>query len=169
MHVEIGDTVVYPYHGAATVIARRACLIDGADVTYVKLRVHSNDLTIELPSTSIAGVGVREVIDSEGVQKVYSVLQSGVPQDAGNWTRRYKANQDKLVSGDVLKAAEVVRDLWRRDTSRGLSTGEKAMLRKARYTVESELALALDCSEDHAAAAVETALQEPASEPLIRT
>jgi CarD family transcriptional regulator len=160
MQVEIGDTLVYPHHGAATVIALRDRVVRGSDVKYVKLRVHSNDLTIELPADSITDVGVRDVINSEGVDEVYAVLRTDLPEDTGNWSRRYKANQEKLASGNVLKAAEVVRDLWRRDVSRGLSTGEKAMLQKARHTVESELALSLDRSETDAATAVETVLQE---------
>lgn len=164
MQIEVGDTVVYPHHGAATVIALRDRVIKGADVSYVKLRVHSNDLTIELPAGNISDVGVRDVIDNEGVDEVYAVLRQDLPEDTGNWSRRYKANQEKLASGNVLKTAEVVRDLWRRDVSRGLSAGEKAMLQKARYTVESELALALDCSEADAATAVETVLQENATD-----
>ncbi|GAE77245.1 CarD-like transcriptional regulator [Cutibacterium acnes JCM 18918] len=48
----------------------------------------------------------------------------------------------KLHSGNVLKVAEVVRDLWRRERDRGLSAGEKRMLSKARQILVSELALA---------------------------
>ena len=55
---------------------------------------------------------------------------------------RYKANLEKLASGDVNKVAEVVRDLWRREQDRGLSAGEKRMLAKARQILVGELALA---------------------------
>ncbi|MDN5700000.1 MAG: CarD family transcriptional regulator, partial [Kocuria sp.] len=67
-----------------------------------------------------------------------------------NWSRRYKANLEKLASGDVLKVAEVVRDLWRRDQGRGLSAGEKRMLAKARQILTSELALAKEIDEEEA-------------------
>lgn len=63
-------------------------------------------------------------------------------EEAGNWSRRYKANQERLASGDINKVAEVVRDLWRRDQDRGLSAGEKRMLGKARTILVGELALA---------------------------
>ena len=52
-----------------------------------------------------------------------------------------------LASGDVIKVAEVVRDLFRRDLDRGLSAGEKRMLAKARAILISELALAENTDE----------------------
>ena len=70
--------------------------------------------------------------------------------------RRYKANLEKLASGDVNKVAEVVRDLWRRDQERGLSAGEKRMLAKARQILVGELALA-ESTDD---AKAETILDE---------
>src|SRR5699024_11096465 len=67
-----------------------------------------------------------------------------------NWSRRYKANQERLASGDINKVAEVVRDLWRRDQDRGLSAGEKRMLAKARQILVGELALAQPVDEKKA-------------------
>lgn len=49
---------------------------------------------------------------------------------------------EKLHSGNVIKVAEVVRDLWRRDRDKGLSAGEKRMLTKARGILVAEMALA---------------------------
>jgi RNA polymerase-interacting CarD/CdnL/TRCF family regulator len=60
-------------------------------------------------------------------------------------------NLEKLASGDVIKVAEVVRDLYRRDLDRGLSAGEKRMLAKAKQILVSELALAERTDEEKAA------------------
>ena len=87
-------------------------------------------------------VGVRDVVDADGLERVFSVLRAPHTEEPTNWSRRYKANLEKLASGDVIKVAEVVRDLWRRDKERGLSAGEKRMLSKARQILVSELALA---------------------------
>ena len=56
----------------------------------------------------------------------------GGGDDDRNWSQRYKANLEKLASGDLVQVVEVVRDLAERDASRGLSAGEKRMLAKAR-------------------------------------
>ena len=86
----------------------------------------------------------------EGLDKVFEVLRTPFAEEPTNWSRRFKANLEKLASGDVIKVAEVVRDLWRRDKDRGLSAGEKRMLAKARQILVSELALAEKTDEEKA-------------------
>ncbi|GAA2300823.1 hypothetical protein GCM10009853_066530 [Glycomyces scopariae] len=78
------------------------------------------------------------------------MLRAPHTEEPTNWSRRYKANVEKLASGSPLKIAEVVRDLWRRDRERGLSAGEKRMLSKAREILTGEIALAEDCVKDEA-------------------
>jgi CarD family transcriptional regulator len=58
--------------------------------------------------------------------------------DERNWSQRYKANLEKLASGDLVQVVEVVLDLAGRETSRGLSAGEKRMLAKARLILLQE-------------------------------
>lgn len=55
------------------------------------------------------------------------------PEEGVNWSRRYKANLEKLASHDLAKVTEVVRDLELREREHGLSAGEKGMLERARY------------------------------------
>jgi CarD family transcriptional regulator len=65
-----------------------------------------------------------------------------------NWNRRFRANQEKLNTGDIFEVAEVVRNLSIRDREKGLSTGEKKMLSNARQILISELVLAKDMDEE---------------------
>src|SRR5699024_10152225 len=97
------------------------------------------------------------------LEKAFEVLRAPHTEEPTNWSRRYKANLEKLASGDVNKAAEVVRDLWRRDKERGLSAGEKRMLAKARPSLGRELAVAEKTSEDKAEALLEEARTQLAS------
>ena len=62
----------------------------------------------------------------------------GGSDDERTWSQRYKANLEKLASGDLVQIIEVVRDLAGREASRGLSVGEKRMLAKARLIVLQE-------------------------------
>ncbi len=150
MNLEVGETVVYPHHGAATIEEVKTRVIRGEEVTFLKLNVAQGDLTIEVPARNVELVGVRDVIDDAGLQEVYDVLRAPLTEEPTNWSRRYKSNQEKLSSGDVIKVSEVVRDLWRRDQDKGLSAGEKRMLAKARQVLVSELALAQDTDEEAA-------------------
>jgi CarD, C-terminal domain len=59
-------------------------------------------------------------------------------QDGRDWSQRYKANLEKLASGDLVQVVEVVRDLAGREASRGLSAGEQRMLAKAHLILLQE-------------------------------
>ena len=150
MSFEIGQTVVYPHHGAATIEEVMTRTIRGEERTYLKLRVNQGDLEIQVPAENVDRVGVRDIVDEDGLEEVLTVLRAPYLEEPTNWSRRFKANQEKIASGDVIKVAEVVRDLSRRDTDRGLSAGEKRMLAKARQILVSELALAQKTPEDEA-------------------
>lgn len=156
MTFSVGDTVVYPHHGAALIESIEMREIGGEERKYLVLRVAQGDLTVRVPADNVDLVGVRDVVNQEGLDKVFEVLRQPYTEEPTNWSRRYKANLEKLASGDVIKVAEVVRDLWRRDQDRGLSAGEKRMLSKARQILVSELALAEHKDEDEA----ETILDE---------
>ncbi|MFC3998476.1 CarD family transcriptional regulator [Nocardiopsis sediminis] len=158
MTFKVGDTVVYPHHGAARIEAIETRTIKGEDRTYLVLRVDKGDLTVRVPAENAQDVGVRDVVGQEGLDKVFEVLRAPHTEEPTNWSRRYKANLEKLASGDVNKVAEVVRDLWRRDKERGLSAGEKRMLAKARQILVSELALAEKTNEDKAEALLDEVL-----------
>ena len=158
MKFEVGETVVYHHHGAAEIIEVSEKKIRGEKQKYLKLRVAQGDLIIQVPAANVEMVGVRDVIDRKGVKQVFDVLRAEFVEEPTNWSRRYKANLEKLASGDVVKVSEVVRDLWRRDQDRCLSAGEKRMLAKARQILSSELALARKVDEEKASAELDKVL-----------
>jgi CarD family transcriptional regulator len=150
MTFTVGETVVYPHHGAALIEAIEQRTIKGVEKTYLVLKVAQGDLTVRVPADNAEYVGVRDVVGADGLERVFDILKAPHTEEPTNWSRRYKANVEKIASGDVNKVAEVVRDLWRRDRERGLSAGEKRMLAKARQILVSELALAEGTNEDKA-------------------
>ena len=62
MLFEVGETVVYPHHGAATIVEVKNRTIRGEKMMYLKLNVKQGDLTIEDPAENFVLVGVRDVI-----------------------------------------------------------------------------------------------------------
>jgi len=158
MVFKVGETVVYPHHGAAVIEAIKTRVIKGEERLYLVLKVAQGDLTVRVPADNVGLVGVRDVVGQDGLERVFEVLRAPHTEEPTNWSRRYKANVEKIASGDVNKVAEVVRDLWRRDKERGLSAGEKRMLAKARQILVSELALAEKTNEDKAEALLDEVL-----------
>ena len=158
MTFKVGETVVYPHHGSARIEEIKKRTVRGEEKLYLKLKVAQGDLVIEVPADNCDLVGVRDVVDKAGLEKVSEVLRAPFAEEPTNWSRRFKANLEKLASGDVIKVSEVVRDLWRRDQDRGLSAGEKRMLAKARQILISELALAEKSSEEAASTVLDEVL-----------
>jgi CarD family transcriptional regulator len=147
---KVGDKVVYPHHGAGTVVKREKREVLGEKREYLTIKILHNDMTVNVPAENAERVGLRKVIDEEAVKKVVKYLTSGGTEMPKNWNRRFKHNRDKMKTGDIYELAEVVRNLALRDGEKGLSTGEKQMYVKAKKILASELMYAKTMSEDDA-------------------
>jgi CarD family transcriptional regulator len=159
---KVGDKVVYPHHGAGTVVKREKREVLGEKREYLTIKILHNDMTVNVPAENAERVGLRKVIDEEAVKKVVKYLTSGGTEMPKNWNRRFKHNRDKMKTGDIYELAEVVRNLALRDGEKGLSTGEKQMYVKAKKILASELMYAKNMSEDEALEWLELTLTEGA-------
>ncbi|MHB8643028.1 MAG: CarD family transcriptional regulator [Gaiellaceae bacterium] len=148
---KIGDKVVYPHHGAGTVVKKEKREVLGEKREYLTIKILHNDMTVNVPSANAEAVGLRQVIDEEMVKKVTKALTGGGTAMPKNWNRRFKHNRDKMKTGDIFELAEVVRNLSLRDHEKGLSTGEKQMFVKAKKILASELMYAKSLDEEAAA------------------
>ncbi len=92
MTFKVGETVVYPHHGAALIEAIEERLLKGVKKTYLRLKVAQGDLTVLVPAENADVVGVRDVVGQEGLDKVFEVLRAAHTEEPTNWSRRYKAN-----------------------------------------------------------------------------
>jgi len=146
---KVGDKVVYPHHGAGTVVKKEKRTILGQEREYLTIKILHNDMTVNVPAENAERVGLRKVIDEEMVEQVLEVLNGSGTKMPKNWNRRFKHNRDKMKTGDIFELAEVVRNLSLRDQEKGLSTGEKQMFVKAKKILASELmyAKAMDEAE----------------------
>jgi CarD family transcriptional regulator len=148
---KVGDKVVYPHHGAGTVVKKERREVLGEKREYLTIKILHNDMTVNVPSENADAVGLRKVIGEDMVKVVVKALTGGGTQMPKNWNRRFKHNRDKMKTGDILELAEVVRNLSLRDREKGLSTGEKQMFVKAKKILASELMYAKDMDEEEAA------------------
>ena len=147
---EVGDKVVYPHHGAGTVVKKEKREILGQTREYLTIQILHNDMTVNVPVENAEQVGLRTVIDEDLVNTVVKALTAGESEMPKNWNRRFKHNRDKMKTGDIFELAEVVRNLAIRDFQKGLSTGEKQMFTRAKKILASELMYALDMEEKEA-------------------
>ena len=156
---DIGDKVVYPHHGAGSVVRKELRTVLGQEREYLTIQILHNDMVVNVPTENAERVGLRRVIDEIMVEQVLEVLHGSGTSMPKNWNRRFKFNRDKMKTGDIFELAEVVRNLSLREQEKGLSTGEKQMFVKAKKILASELMYAKDMDEEETAGWLEEVLE----------
>ena len=141
----VGDKVVHPMHGAGIIDRIETASIGGTVQEYYVFKMPSGGLVLKIPVSSSDAVGLRGVVDAEEAEHLLGELPGLEPSRcAGSWNQRYRENLDKIKSGDLYEVARVVKSLLHRDRERGLSTGERKLLRSAKQILISELVLAME-------------------------
>lgn len=141
---DVGDKVVYPMHGAGVIEGIEEKEILGEKKKYFVMRMPIGDMKVMVPMENVDHIGLRQVVGNEAVNRVMDIMGEREIDLQSNWNQRYRANMDKMKSGDIYELADVVRNLMIRDRSKGLSTGERKMLDQAKQILISELALVKD-------------------------
>ena len=155
---KVGDKVVYPHHGAATIVRKEKLEFKDEKQNFYVLEIATDQLIVRVPAASSIERGVRPVISKSKARQVFQTLRSE-PQEAGsNWSRWYKVLTEKINSGDIFQVAEVIRDLDYAQKIKGISPALKRMLAKARLIIISELQFSLAVSEEEATKRLERAL-----------
>lgn len=152
---KIGDKVVYPMHGAGIIEAIEEKEVLGKKRQYYIMRMPIGNMKVMVPLDNVQQVGLRQVVGLEDIETVMGILKERDTDMSTNWNRRYRANLEKIKSGNIFEVAEVVRNLLHRDKEKGLSTGERKMLENARQILISEMVLAQDKEEQQ----IETMLE----------
>lgn len=156
----VGDKVVYPMHGAGIIEAIEEKEILGVIKKYYIMRIPIGDMKVMIPMDSVNEIGLREVVGDRAIEQVIGILKDDRTDMSSNWNRRYRANLDKMKSGDIYEIADVVRNLMLRDQEKGLSTGERKMLDNAKQILLSEMVLAKNLTQEEAVAMLDNIVQE---------
>lgn len=155
----IGDKIVYPMHGAGVIVAIEEKEILGKKRKYYIMKMPMGDMKVMVPIDSVEDIGIREIISDEEIEQVFAVLGDHKTKMPQNWNRRYRANMDKIKSGDIYEIASVVRNLIIRDREKGLSTGERKMLNNAKQMLVSEIVLAKNIDQHEAEDLIESSVR----------
>ncbi|UCE34133.1 MAG: CarD family transcriptional regulator [Deltaproteobacteria bacterium] len=147
---KIGDLAVYPAQGVGIIERIEQKKISGCQEDFFVMRILENNMIIMIPSSNVANVGLRQIIDRKEVSKVFSILKARdiCVDDNQTWNRRYRDYMEKIKSGSVYEVAEVYRDLTNIQQDKELSFGERKMLDTARSLLIKEISLAKNMKEE---------------------
>lgn len=145
----IGDSVVYPTHGAGVIEGIEQKEVLGKMQSYYVMHIPIGDMRVMVPMENAAEIGVRDVIDKETAEKVLESFRTSEMDIIQNWSKRFRDNMEKIKSGDLYEVCAVIKSLMLRDRQKGLSTGERKMLSNAKQILISEIVVAMQTSRDH--------------------
>ena len=155
---KIGDRVAHPLHGAGTISEIERKKIDNRYKEYYVMHIPKGDMRVMIPVDTCDAVGLRPIIDSARAEEILSCIPDLEVSEDANWNKRYRENMLRIRSGDLMEVARVIKGLFQRDRERGLSTGERKMLRSAKRILISELVLVQDGSYEEIEKKIDAAL-----------
>ena len=137
--LEIGQKVCYPGQGVCTVVSRADRVVGGQQVIGFYLRAQNDNSTIFVPENNIDTVGLRPVITSSQCKKLQTKLAEDFESASSDWKSRSREFRQKLQSGDVFAAADVLKKLTYLSREKRLSFREQTLLEKAKFLIVSEI------------------------------
>ena len=158
MTFQIGDKVVYPNQGVGTIENISTRSFGTAFERFYLLRFGYNSVTVLVPFSNAANIGLRRVTKDREISRVLSFVSNGWCEVNPDWKVRFRENTDKMQSGDLLKAAEVFKGLLQIHLEKPLSFREKKMLERARHMLVSEISISRNVAEVHALSMLQRAL-----------
>ena len=137
---KIGEIVVYPKHGVGEITKIENMEIASIKTQFYVVKMEQSKLTIRVPLEKQEEVGLRKISSKKIVDEVFETLKLKPKIRRIMWSRRAQEYDTKIFSGDPIKIAEVVRDLFRKNTQSEQSYSERQMFQVAIERLARELA-----------------------------
>jgi len=137
---KIGETVVYPKHGVGEIIKMESMEIANIKTMFYVVKMEQSKLTIRVPIDKQEEVGLRKISTKKIIDEVLEILKLKPKIRRIMWSRRAQEYDTKIFSGDPVKIAEVVRDLFRKNTQSEQSYSERQMFQVAIERLAREVA-----------------------------
>ena len=137
---KIGETVVYPKHGVGEIVKIESMEIANIRTIFYVVRMEQSKLTIRVPIDKQEEVGLRKISSKKIITEVFDVLKLKPKIRRIMWSRRAQEYDTKIFSGDPINIAEVVRDLFRKNTQAEQSYSERQMFQVAIERLAREVA-----------------------------
>lgn len=139
MELNIGQKVAYPNQGVCLVEDIEKKQIGGSSMKFYALRVLSDNSTIFVPMDNAESVGIRPILDNKECKSLMNHLSDDFSEVSSDWKVRSREFNEKLQSGDVFEAGDVLKKLTFLSHEKKLSFREQTLLDKAKFLIVSEI------------------------------
>jgi len=162
MTFQVGEKVVYPNHGVATIENISTRNFGSTLERFYLLKLTYNSMTVMVPFSHVSDVGLRKITKAGEISRVLSYLSTGTCPSSSDWKVRFKVNSEKMRNGGLLEIAEVMKSLLIIQSDKPLSFREKKMLDRARHMLITEVSICRSLKETEAVGILQKALSKAA-------
>ncbi len=137
MKFNIGETIIEPTNGICTMEGMRRMKVDGEEMTvYIFSAANAK---VYVPADQIEKRRIRRPMDREEVKRVLASLKQPVSPNRDDARLQYSNYRDIMKSGDPMKIARLLRDLYILDQSDDLKGKEKEIMDQAKKFLCDEI------------------------------
>ena len=140
MRFKVGDKVVYPSQGVSVVEQISKEVLAGTEMKCYHLRLVGSDSKVMVPIDNSERVGLRPLSEKKQVKKVMRRLKAAEGENAEDWKDRYRANLERIKTGDLDEIVDVLLCLAEVASRKTLSFRERKMYDHARQLLVNEVA-----------------------------
>ena len=137
---KVGEIVVYPKHGVGEIQKIESMELGSIKTKFYVVKMEQAKLVIRVPLDKQFEVGLRKIASKKVVEEVLSTLKLKPKIRKIMWSRRAQEYDTKIHSGDPVKIAEVIRDLFRKNNQPEQSYSERQMFQVALERLAREVA-----------------------------
>jgi CarD family transcriptional regulator len=153
-----GEFIVYPAHGVGQITAIEEQEVAGFKLELFVISFAKDKMTLRVPVTKVASVGMRKLADETLLAQALEVLTGRARIKRTMWSRRAQEYEAKINSGDIIAIAEVVRDLYRSEAQPEQSYSERQLYESALDRLVREISAVDDITDTESLKKIETNL-----------
>ena len=152
MQFKVGDKAVYPGHGLGRITSIETKEFSGARQKFYSILLTSSDMTIMVPENRMKAVGLRSIITRQKAEIVLEILQDrssdySLVETGKNWSKRYQEYMKIIKTGNIIKTAQVFRELLNIDEKKGLSFYERQLMVTVCKMIFDEISMIMTTTE----------------------
>ena len=157
---ETGDAVIHPTLGAGIVVGFPNFLMQKENQQYYKIKIIGKTKTmIMIPVKTARKMGLRHAISSLKLESVWNALSDSAKNLPENNKERSQVLQDKVKLSEIIKMAEIIRDLeWWKILKGHLNSTERRVYELAMNMLAGEIAVSQDVEMQSARSQIKNVL-----------
>jgi len=139
--LKVGENTFIAKYGAGIVTSMEGRELYGKTYNYIVITFVVNGMKFYIPKERISMYPIRELSSKDKINCALRIIEDDITEINSDWNKRYRGNRKKINTGNILKIAEVIRDLYYMKDKEVMPPGEEKILEEAENMLVGEIML----------------------------